>query len=221
MNNHELNGRRRPIPAFTLPWALFLLSLVPVMSNDTNQGVLKGKVQIASTAKDYNTVVYLKGVGGDAQLSQSALPSQPSIELDQENKEFVPHLLPIQKGQAVLFSNSDLFSHNVHAYWGRRSMFNVVQGIKGKHDWTPPRSGNYLILCDIHRNMSAFVFVFDHPFFASVPSHGKNASHFQIEGIPDGTYTLVAVRDIKKKLVRREQEITIKAGQTTDVSIQF
>ncbi|MDA2926107.1 carboxypeptidase regulatory-like domain-containing protein [Acidobacteria bacterium AH-259-G07] len=196
--------------------ALLLVCAPSLTGADLEVGALVGKIQLSSGAKNENTVVYLEGVTGGYQGRK-----QPAM-IGQKDKVFIPHLLPLQKSQSVKFANSDLFSHNVHVYWGRRSLFNVVQGIEGEHGWTPPRPGVYLVLCDIHREMSAFVFVFDHPFFSTVDHQGSTgASQFKIEGVPEGTYTLVAVRDMKRRLERQKQEVTIKAGQTTTVTFRF
>ena len=177
-------------------------------ANDIGGGTVQGIIQLKSGDKTLNTVVYLKEIEGVFPIPET------TPLMDQQDKVFVPHLLPIQKGQVVDFANGDLFNHNLHAYWGRRSMFNVIQAIKGKHEWKPPRAGEYLILCDLHREMSAFVFVFDHPFFTSVVNK-RSSADFKIEGIPDGTYMLVAVRDVDKRLVRKQQEVEIRSGQVT------
>ncbi|MDA2926287.1 carboxypeptidase regulatory-like domain-containing protein [Acidobacteria bacterium AH-259-G07] len=192
--------------------SLTLLLTVSLLA-DSRTGTLTGKIQLTRGRKDENSIVYLKGIKG-----QFALPQAVAV-LDQKGKRFIPHLLPVQKGQRVVFGNSDSFSHNVHLYWGRRSMFNQVQGIKGTSEWSPPRTGEYLILCDLHREMSAFALVFDHPFFAIVdhPSPGE----FKIGNVPPGTYTLVVVQDVKGKLKKREQEVTVIAGQTNTVEISF
>ncbi len=49
----------------------------------------------------------------------------------------------------------------------------------------------------------------------------RTSSQFKIQDVPEGTYTLVAVRDVRGKLVEREKEIIIKAGETNAVSIKF
>jgi plastocyanin len=191
-----------------------LLLAVPLISaSDSKGGVLTGTIEWNEGA-----VVYLKGVSGDYEA-----PERTAL-MDQIEEVFTPHLLAVQKGQTVRFGNSDPFTHNVHVYWGRRSRLNVAQGIGGHSDWIAPRSGEYLILCDIHRTMSAFIFVHDHPFFATVePQSSTAAPQFKIEGIPAGTYTLVVVRDVEGKgmLQRQEQEVTIAAGKTTTVNIRF
>lgn len=178
---------------------------------DESGGSVVGRIQLGSRSNE-NTVVYLKG------SINSSFTASDEVILDQKNKTFSPHLLAVRTGQKVVFKNSDAFNHNVHTYEGRRSLFNVIQSIDGKKEWTPERKGVYLVLCDIHSNMSSFIFAFDHPFFATVDA---TKSEFKIEGIPAGGYTLVAVRDIGGRLVRKEQPIEIRAGEAAEVQIEF
>jgi plastocyanin len=202
----------------TLGVSLFLAAPF-ILGEDSKGGALTGTLEFTAGtgAMNENVVVYLKGISGDYEA-----PERVAV-MDQKDEEFVPRLLSVQKGQPVKFKNSDLFTHNVHLYRGRRSLFNIAQGIRGQNDWTAPRSGEYLVLCDIHRKMSAFILVYDHPFFTTVHPQGFTAASFKIENIPGGTYTLVMVREVERKgiLQRKEQEVTIAAGKTTTVNVRF
>ena len=51
------------------------------------------------------------------------------------------------------------------------------------------KSGVVRVFCDIHAHMSAFIFVFAHPYFAVTDGVGR----YRIDGVPPGTHTLVAV----------------------------
>lgn len=184
--------------------------VVGTVADDLNLGNLVGEIEVSKGRRSQNTVVYLRGVEGNYEP-----PQEPAV-LDQKSKVFIPHLLPLQKGQAVRFKNSDSLPHNVHLYWGRRSMLNQSQAPNSSYDWTPPRTGEYLILCNIHPEMMASILVFSHPFFAEAAS-----SQFKIENIPAGTYTLVAVRDVRGKLKEQEMEVSIKSGETARVTIKF
>jgi len=179
-------------------------------AGDLKTGTLVGKIEGNLGRKGQNAVVYLRGVTGNYE------PAQKPAVLDQKRKVFIPHVLAVQKGQKVHFKASDPFTHNVHLYWGRRSMFNKSQPPDSMTEWVPPRKGEYLILCNIHSEMSAFVLVFNHPFFCQVAS-----SQFKIENIPEGTYTLVVVRDVRGKLKELHWEVTIKGGEINTVSIQL
>lgn len=189
---------------------VLLLDPVPSGANDDTTGILKGKVEIGSGRKDQSTVVYLQGVQGDYK------PPQQAAVLDQKDRMFMPHLLPVQRGQTVRFTNSDPFSHNVYLFWGGRSRFVQAQP-PGRHaDWTATGPGEYVVLCTLHPEMSAVILVLDHPFYSEAGD-----SEFTIENIPAGTYTLVAVRDVRGNLERKETQVTIKGGETTNVVIQY
>ena len=204
---------------FTLGVSLLLVAPF-ILGEDSKGGVLTGTLErtAGTGALNENVVVYLEGISGDYEAPQRV------AVMDQKDEEFVPRLLSVQKGQPVEFKNGDPFTHNVHLYRGRRSLFNIAQGIRGQNDWSAPRSGEYLVLCDIHRKMSAFILVYDHPFFTTVNPQGSTAaSPFKIENIPGGTYTLVIVGEVERKgiLQRKEQEVTIAAGKTTTVNVRF
>lgn len=173
-------------------------------------GTLAGKVVVSKGKKDQNTVAYLKGITG------TYPPPQKPALMDQKAKVFLPHLLSLQRGGKVQFKNNDPLNHNVHVYWGGRSMLNVSQPPNSSTDFIPPRAGEYVILCNVHTEMSAFLLVLDHPFATEVTSN-----EFKIDNIPAGTYSLVAVRDVNGKLQEQESEVTIKAGETTQVTIRY
>jgi hypothetical protein len=69
--------------------------------------------------------------------------------------------------------------------------------------------------CDVHRWMSAYVGVLDHPFYAVT----KNDGTFEIKGLPPGTYTIEAVHE---KLGRQEQKVTVGPKESkTDLTFAF
>ncbi len=197
-------------------WMVFVLarSICGQAGANSQGGVLAGTVRLSSGAKaDENTVVYLEGITGTY-----AAPQQPAV-LDQNHEMFIPHLVPVQNGQMVKFKNSQTVTHNVHVFRGARTLFNENHFTGQDRDWTPRRPGEYEVRCNIHREMSAYILVFEHPFFASVKHQGSAPAPFTIEGIPPGTYTVVAVRDKKGTLQRQEQKVIINPKQTTTVNL--
>ncbi len=50
------------------------------------------------------------------------------------------------------------------------------------------RPGIVRVFCEIHSHMNAFILVFNHRFFTVSDADGR----YQIDGVPPGTYTLVA-----------------------------
>jgi hypothetical protein len=62
--------------------------------------------------------------------------------------------------------------------------------------------------------MEAFLNVVKNPFFAVSDAQGK----YEIEGLPPGTYTLVAVHE---KLGTQSQQITIQSHQASTANFAF
>jgi len=118
-------------------------------------------------------------------------PALPAVTMDQIDHTFVPHMLAVRSGSVVRFTNSDLANHNVRAIsLEPRNQFNVFIAFNGeyKHRVSATRKNIPIVIqCDIHAWMNAWVYVFDHPWFAVTDSEGR----FRIEGLPPGVYRLV------------------------------
>lgn len=153
----------------------------------TAKGTIAGKVLFGEKPVR-DAVVYIEKVS-DSLLAQ---PYDKPVILDQKGLAFVPHVLPVVSGQEVVFRNSDKALHNVHAYQGKKSLFNVaVPAMQPSHSsFTQKFSepGIYRIRCDIHAEMLSYVVVLENRLFAVSDKEGA----FRIGGIPPGTYTLKA-----------------------------
>lgn len=130
-----------------------------------------------------NVVIYLTPVEGKIEYDKI-----PGGVIDQINKEYVPHVLPIMVGGTITFLNSDGILHNVHLYFGSETVFNIAMPrFRKKISKTLKQSGEHLLLCDAHSEMSAYILVLESPFFAKPDANGN----FVISGIPAGTYNIV------------------------------
>jgi plastocyanin len=112
-------------------------------------------------------------------------PPPPSrrVVLDQKNRTFVPHILPIQTGTAVTFPNSDNVRHQVYSFSpAKRFQLPLYAG-------TPAapvvfdKAGVVAIGCNIHDQMSAYLVVVDTPYFA-LTANGRA----ELSGLPEGKY---------------------------------
>ncbi len=144
-------------------------------------GAVSGLVRV-SNALSRGAVVYL--------ISESANPLPPAAEavlLDQRNLSFVPRTLLVPPGQEVAFRNSDPLLHNVFSPDYQGEDFNLgtyPSGESRTHVFKRP--GTHVILCHIHPEMEAYVFVNPARFHSVVDDDGL----FLIENIPEGEYTL-------------------------------
>lgn len=100
-------------------------------------------------------------------------PARPLAVMDQVDTRFAPHLLIVQKGESVLFPNSDTVAHHVYSF-SRPNNF-VLPLYKGDPH-QPVRfayDGVVTIGCNIHDGMLAYILVVDSRFFATTDKNGK------------------------------------------------
>jgi len=118
--------------------------------------------------------------------------------MDQRNERFVPHLLAVMVGAVVEFPNSDLTYHNVFSL-SRAKRFDLGRYAAGKSKGVRmDRPGVVRVFCDIHSHMSAFVLVFNHPFFDVTDVDG----HFELPSLPPNTYSIVGWYEGEARITR-------------------
>jgi len=156
-----------------------------------------------------NIVVYLRSA---APLPSSASAPDRVFSMAQEGETFIPHVLPIPVGSTVEFPNRDPIFHNVFSLSGTR-VFDLGRYPQGDSKSVKfDRTGIVPVFCHIHSDMSAIIMVLDNPYFA-VPGadHG-----YRIDGIPPGTYTLVAWHE---RAAPVERQVEVKAGETLELNL--
>jgi plastocyanin len=113
---------------------------------------------------------------------------QIRMQMDQRNETFYPHVLAVTVGSVVDFPNSDSIFHNVFSL-SKPKRFDLGRYARGKSKAVVfDKPGVVRVFCDIHSHMSAFVLVFNHPYFATSDSDGR----YRIDNLPPGTYSVAA-----------------------------
>lgn len=158
-----------------------------------------------------NAVVYLKDISAGKPLEKSA-----TAKLDQKGCTFVPHVSVVPVGGQISIHNSDNVLHNVHAFLGSDTLFNLALPIPGMQiPQTMKKPGVVSVKCDAgHTWMAATIHVVEHPYYAVTDAAGK----FELKDVPAGTYTLVAWHE---SLGTQEQKVTVAAGKPAAVSFTF
>lgn len=134
------------------------------------------------------------------------------VMMDQRNETFVPRLLAIQTGTTVDFPNSDAIFHNVFSL-SRARRFDLGRYAAGKSKAVRfDRPGVVRVFCDIHSHMSAFIVVFNHPYFKVTEADGR----FRIDNVPPGSYTLVGWYEGEARV---RKPVTVTAGAAADVEL--
>jgi plastocyanin len=106
--------------------------------------------------------------------------------INQINEQFVPRVVAITTGTTVDFPNNDRIYHNVFSLSKART-FDLGRYAAGHSRAVRfDRPGIVRVFCEIHSHMSAWVLVFNHPFFAATDDDGRYA----IPNVPPGTYSL-------------------------------
>jgi plastocyanin len=162
-----------------------------------------------------NVFIYVKdGLG-----NRIYMPTKTPVVLDQKGCRYIPHVIGAMVSQPVEFHNNDRTMHNVHIVPPGNddgSGFDISQAPMAGTEQHIFRSAGLMIpvRCNNHPWMEAFLNVVKNPFFAVSDAQGR----YEIEGLPPGTYTLVAVHE---KLGTQSQQITIQSHLTSTANFAF
>jgi plastocyanin len=115
------------------------------------------------------------------------LPAEPKV-MDQQGLTFIPGLLVVRQGQAVLFRNSEDVLHNVRVgeTGTAQPVFNVATVPGNSYTYTFDRAGFYSVSCDVHETMHADIFVTSAPYAVVADESGS----FTFPDVVPGPYTL-------------------------------
>jgi len=193
--------------------------------------VIRGSVTLPMSGPGRRPSVSRPGHTSAADRQQDAVDRQTSVvylenmprgmagefierhaRLDQRGERFVPHIVAIGVGGTVDFPNSDPPFHNVFSLSDVRS-FDLGRYATGKSKSVKfDKPGIVRVFCDIHAHMSAFIFVFAHPYFSVTDAQGR----FRIDGVPPGTHTLVLWNETIDPETRQ-----VTVGEGGEVEVNF
>jgi plastocyanin len=113
---------------------------------------------------------------------------------------YVPHVQWVRTDTQMVVANSDQADHNIHGYKGSlaNTQFNFASApgtkLEDIGDAYLERAGKYLVKCDIHPWMSAYIHVVSHPYHdvtSEKPAEGRKAGEYVLSDVPPGEYELV------------------------------
>jgi len=146
-------------------------------------GDITGKVTATGAKHSGDAVIYIAKIAG-----KTFDPPKEHVKMDQKNLVFIPHVLPVLAGTTVDFLNSDDVLHNVFTPDKCAEKFNLGSWPKGQvRSYTFKTPGcAAVLLCNVHPEMEAYVFVTETPYFAVSAKDGS----YTIKDVPAGSYTL-------------------------------
>ena len=157
-----------------------------------------------------NVFVSLQGT-----FPASPVPSEP-VKMEQRACVYVPRVIGARVGQTLQVRNDDEVLHNVHSVSGHGNDFNLSQPKAGTGHRLSLRSAEMMlpITCDLHRWMTAFVGVVEHPYFATSGTDGT----FLIPNVPPGTHTIQAWHELFGSVT---QSVKVTEGTTSTVEFTY
>jgi plastocyanin len=121
-----------------------------------------------------------------------AAPSAAAVPgtaiMDQQNHQFVPHVLVVRTGTAVTFPNSDNVSHHVYSFSPTKPF---ELGLYKGNAYPPvvfDKSGIVVVGCNIHDSMLGYIRVVDTPHFAVTNARGVAL----LDDVPSGELVVEA-----------------------------
>lgn len=162
-----------------------------------------------------NAIVYIEG---------SPAPSPgagATLSLSNDGCAFVPHVQATVAGGSLTLKNNDPLLHNVHFFLRtdgrRRTVMNValpasVPRLDASRALRRP--GVIEVRCDAHDWMSAWILLFDHPYFAVTDARGS----FTLPDVPPGTYT---VKVWHETLGESASQVTVRSGEQTTLHLPY
>ena len=142
-------------------------------------------------------------------------PKEPII-MDQKGCHYDPHVMGVMVNQPFKVLNSDGILHNVHALPKVNSQFNMAMPASRTEavEEFAKVEGMFVIKCDVHPWMKAYVEVLSHPFFDVTGEDGT----FRIAELPAGTYEIEAWHE---KLGTQTASVTVAEGATGSADFTF
>ena len=139
-----------------------------------------------------------------------------TVTIDQEACMYHPRVVGARVGQTLEIRNSDMTLHNIHSLSKNGNEFNISDPVKGMVQKFKLGHEEVMlqIKCDVHRWMTEYVGVVNHPYFAVSADGGT----FKITGVPAGPQTLQIWHEAYGTMT---QKIDVKPGATTTVDLTY
>ncbi len=133
--------------------------------------------------------------------------------MDQKNRMFIPHVLPIQTGTSVRFPNSDDIRHHVYSFSPAKPFqLPLYKGTPAKPE-VFDKAGVVTLGCNIHDQMSAFIVIVDTPYFEKTAANGRAS----LRNLDAGRYTLrVWYPDMREE--PKPQSITLTGNERSSAT---
>jgi plastocyanin len=205
---------KKPLARFApLVVALLVLGVWVTLAFAAGGQDLRGRVVVMkdgeAKSNHAGVVVYLKGV-------PNALPDTSKLvyRVHQREKQFTPAVSVALLGSSIEFPNDDNIFHNVFSL-SKALRFDLGLYKSGASKTVKAKKlGVIDVYCNIHPQMAAKVLVLDTKYYAITEGDGQ----FKIQGVPPGSYELVAWHRRGKEV---SQRVTVSAGSKSELRVEL
>ena len=134
--------------------------------------------------------------------------------MDQQDKEFVPYVLPVEVGTAVSFPNNDKIKHHVYSFSAPKKFELPLYTV-------PPdpvrfdKPGVAVLGCNIHDWMLGYVVILTTPYFTKSDAKGA----WQIANLPLGEYDVRVWHPLLRAETGTTQRVAV--GRTMPMPLVF
>ncbi len=199
---------RRALAALALAAALALLLPGPAVTETPG---------VEATVKDEHgkpvadAVVSLTAPGA---ATPAPRPAAAAV-MDQQNKEFVPFVLPVTVGTPVTFPNRDNIRHHVYSFSSTKRFELPLYIGTPAAPVVFDKPGSVVLGCNIHDWMVGYVYVLATPYFARTGEEGRA----RIAELAPGTYEArVWHPRLKTDADKTTVPVTVTAGEPAQVT---
>lgn len=146
------------------------------------------------------------------------LPPERLFEVQHDDCRLLPRVQAALAGGTLNVRSADPVSHHTRfTHLHTRETLGIIRqsdaGSVVPHEGLLARPGLVRVRCDVHPWTTAWIAVFDHPYFAVTDAEGR----FALTEVPPGRYTLVVWHE---RLGATEQEVVVEQGREAVVEVR-
>ncbi|MBI1181486.1 MAG: hypothetical protein GC201_13095 [Alphaproteobacteria bacterium] len=136
----------------------------------------------------------------------------------QQDKQFVPHVLPVRVGTTVSFPNHDDFRHQVYSFSPAKTFqISLYSGDEDKRE-VFDKPGVVALGCNIHDTMLGYIYVLETGNFAVTGADGVAV----VDGLQPGPYRINVWHPRQRApLAGQEVTVTADAGVTASYTMSL